>query len=169
MDRAPATALEESGRIQQLLDEVRELCPGPAWDRVEELVQRLLALQGEGLSRLLLHARSCGADGTLDAKIAGDELVSSLLLLYGLHPVPATQRVAQALEELRPRLAAHGVCAELISIEDGVARVRISGQSDGASAAVRRAVEDAAPELASVQIDEPSGPLVALHVAGAPP
>ena len=34
MDRTPGTALEESGRIQQLLDEARELCQGPAWERV---------------------------------------------------------------------------------------------------------------------------------------
>jgi Fe-S cluster biogenesis protein NfuA len=169
MDRTPATALEESGRIQQLLDEVRALSAGPAWERIEELVQRLLGLQGEGLSRLLAYARACGADGVFDEHITSDELLSSLLLLHGLHPLPATERVRRALEELRPRLAAHGVRPELLAIEDGVARVRLSGQFDGAPEAVRRALEDAAPELARVEIEEPVGPLVALRIAGAAP
>jgi hypothetical protein len=169
MDQAPGTALEESGRIQQLLDEARELAAGPAWERIEELVRRLLALEGEGLSRLLAHARACGADGTLDERIAADELVSSLLLLHGLHPVPASERVSRALEELRPRLAARGARAELLGIENGVARLRVTGNGDGTIDAVRRTVEDAAPELTRVEVDEPPGPLVALRVAGASP
>src|SRR5256885_5050069 len=136
MDRPAASALEESGRIQRLLDEARELSPGPVWERVEELVQRLLALQCEGLTRLLEHARACGADGALDERIANDELVSSLLLLHGLHPVPTRERVLRALEELRPQLAARGVHAELVAIEQGVARVRVSRAVDGALPAV---------------------------------
>ncbi|MFL5450615.1 MAG: hypothetical protein ACJ78V_01790, partial [Myxococcales bacterium] len=68
-----------------------------------------------------------------------------------------------------PRLAVHGVRAELISLEDGVARLRLSGPSDGAIAAVRRAVEDAAPELSRVDVEEPPGPLVTLRVSGASP
>ena len=100
-DKRPA-AIEESGRIQQLLDEVRDLAPAPAWERVEELVQRLLAMQAEAFGRLLVHARACGADGALDARLASDDLLSSLLLLHGLHPLPARERVLQALEELAP-------------------------------------------------------------------
>jgi Fe-S cluster biogenesis protein NfuA len=162
------TALEESGRIQQLLDEVRELSPAPVWERVEELIRRLLAMQGDALARLLLHARACGADGALDTRLAQDELVSSLLLLHGLHPVAPAERVARALDELRPRLAAHGAQVEIVTIEDGLARLRVSGNDD-AAAAVRRAVQDAAPEIARVEIEQPSGPLVALRVAGAGP
>jgi hypothetical protein len=169
MDPTPATALEESGRIQQLLDEARDLSPAPVWERIEELVQRLLALQGEGISRLLSYARACGADGTLDKRIEGDELLSSLLLLHGLHPVPARERILRALEELRPRLAGRGVRVELIAIEGHAARLRISGQADGAMAAVRRAVEEVAPELERVDVEEISGPLVALRVGGTTP
>jgi hypothetical protein len=169
MEDTRATALEESGRIQQLLDEVRDLSPSPAWERVEELMQRLLAMQGEALARLLAHARACGADGTLDARMASDDLLSSLLLLHGLHPVPARERVLRAMEELRPRLAARGVRAELIALENGVARVRVAGTADGAEQALRRAVEDAAPELSAVEIEGPPGPLVSLRIAGAEP
>ena len=67
------------------------------------------------------------------------------------------------------RLAAYGVHAELISLEDSVAHLRLSGPSDVAIAAVRRAVEDAAPELSRVDVEEPPGPLVTLRVSGASP
>jgi hypothetical protein len=159
MERAPA-AREESGRIQQLLDELRELLPGPAWERVEELVQRLLALQGDAVGRLLTHARACGADGALDARLVEDELVSSVLLLHGLHPLPAEERIRRALAELRPQLAARGMRAELLGISGGVAQLLVAGDA----AAVQRAVLEAAPELSRVEIQEPQ-PLVSLRVA----
>jgi hypothetical protein len=163
------TALSESGRIQQLLDDVRELSPGPAWERVEELVKRLLAMQGEGFARLLSHARAAGANGELDGRIVKDELLASLLLLHGLHPLPARDRVLAALEELRPRLAGRGARAELIAISDGIARLRLSAVVDGAREAVRRAVEDAAPELSAVEVETPEQGLVSLNVARSAP
>ncbi|HYZ89041.1 MAG TPA: NifU family protein [Myxococcales bacterium] len=163
----------ESERIQQLLDEVRELAPPPAWARIEELVQRLVALYGEGLRRLLLHARTCGADGQLSSRLADDELVSSLLLLHDLHPVDAEGRVRNAIERLRPHLSQRGARAELIALEDGIARIRFSGGSGCGSAAlqqlVREAVEDAAPEIDRVELEEPAAQLVTLGTPRATP
>jgi Fe-S cluster biogenesis protein NfuA len=164
---------EESERIQLLLDEVRELAPRPAWQRVEELIQRLVALYGEGLKRLLTHARDCGADGRLSERLADDELVSSLLLLHDLHPLDAESRVRNAIERLRPHVAKSGARVELIGIADGVARVRFSGGSGCASASlqetIRRAIEDAAPELSGVELEQPASPLVSLRTSGARP
>src|ERR687886_1588377 len=100
---------KESERIQQLLDEVRELAPPPVWQRVEELIRRLLALYGEGLERLLGHARECGADGTLSQRLIADDLISSLLVLHGLHPLAPDARIRNAIERLQPHLAERGV------------------------------------------------------------
>jgi Fe-S cluster biogenesis protein NfuA len=162
---------EESERIQLLLDEVRELAPPPAWQRVEELIQRLVALYGEGLKRLLMHARECGADGTLSDRLAGDDLVSSLLLLHDLHPLDTEGRVRNAIERLRPHLAERGARLELIGIADGIARVRFAGGSGCGSAAlqqlVHRTIEEAAPELTSVELEEPAAQLVPLRMSGA--
>jgi len=158
----PPTAQEESGRIQQLLDEIRELATAPAWERVEELVQRLMGLQAEGLSRLLSHARA-GAAG-FDERIAGDDLVSSLLLLHGLHPRPARERILRALEELRPQLAARGARAELVDLDGEAVRIRVLGSAP--ADAIRRAVEDAAPELIRVVVED-AGALVSLRIPGA--
>ena len=160
----PPAAQEESGRIQQLLDEIRELATAPAWDRVEELVQRLMGLQAEGLSRLLSHARACAADPGFDERIAGDDLVSSLLLLHGLHPLPARERILRALEQLRPQLAARGARVELVDLDGEAVRIRLVGSAH--ADAVRRAVEDAAPELIRVVVED-AGALVSLRIPGA--
>jgi Fe-S cluster biogenesis protein NfuA len=164
---------EESERIQLLLDEVRELAPRPAWQRVEELIQRLVALYGEGLKRLLEHARACGADGTLSERLAGDELVSSLLLLHDLHPLDTEGRIRSAIERVRPHLAERGARIELIAVEGSVARVRFAGGSGCSSAAlqqsVRRIIEEAAPEIETVELEQPAAQLVTLRTHGTAP
>ena len=43
----------------------------------------------------------------LIASLADDDLVSNLLLLYGLHPLDLETRVSQALEQVRPYLRTH--------------------------------------------------------------
>ena len=95
----------EGVRIEGLLDDLQALAAGPVWQRVEELVQRLVRLYGVGLGRLI----DCVANGgTLDeavaARVAQDELLASLLLLHGLHPWPTEVRVRRALETLRSEL-----------------------------------------------------------------
>jgi Fe-S cluster biogenesis protein NfuA len=73
--------------------------------------------------------------------------------------------VDRALDDVRPYLAAHGGDVRLASVEDGVARVRLSGtcQSCGSSPAtlelaVRDAVLAAAPEVTRVEaVAEPAG------------
>jgi hypothetical protein len=156
----------EGRRIEQLLDDVRELAPGPAWERVEELVRRMLGLYAEGLARLLAHARAGGAGATFDDLIAGDELVSSLLLLHGLHPQPPAERVSRALAAAKSVLGPRGARAELVAVDGGVARVRFEG-SEALQHIVRRAIEDAAPELLGVEIEAPLAPVVQLRISGA--
>jgi hypothetical protein len=165
LNESGSTAQAESGRIQHLLDEIRDLAPAPAWERVEELVRRLLALYGEGLSRTLDHAHACGADGAFDQRLGADELVSSLLLLHGLHPLPTRDRVLRAVEQLRAHLEPRGGRAEVVAVDGAVARLRFAG-SQALEALLRRAVEDAAPELQRVDIETFAGPLVALRIGG---
>ena len=64
-------------------------------------------------------------------KFGGDELVSNLLLLYGLHPLPLETRVFQALEKVKPQLASHGGDVELLEISEGVVRLRLHGSCNG--------------------------------------
>ena len=145
--------------IDRLLGQLQATAPAQTWRNVEEVVQRIVGLYGQGLGRLLAHARAAGASAhRLATEIEGDELLASLLLLHDLHPLSAAQRVARALEMLRARTAMHGVHIELIAFEGDSARVRVRGgaawaRSEALQAAVTRVVKDAAPEIASVRLE----------------
>ena len=108
-------------------------------ERAEELVRLVVDLYGAGLERLLEIVHEAGGldDELLDA-LAGDELVSSLLLVHGLHPYGVEDGCERALESVRPYLGSHGGDVELLEVtDDGVVRLRMLGSCDGcASSAV---------------------------------
>ena len=151
---------QEGERIEALLEEVASMAGPQTWPRVEELVQRMVALYGAGLERVLEHARA--ADGTeeLDSLLCTDELVSSLLVLHGLHPRSTEERVRRALERVRPYLGSHGGGVELVAVEGDVARLRLAGSCNGcpssnatAEHTLRRAIEEDAPELVRIEVE----------------
>jgi Fe-S cluster biogenesis protein NfuA len=136
-------------RLDDLLERLEQL-PGPATDVAMEAIEALTEVYGTALARV---AASVG-DATVRA-LADDELIGHLLLLHDLHPDPPEDRIARALDEVRPQLGDRAT-VELTGIDDGVARVRVtaSGCASTASqtaAAVREVVLDAAPELADVE------------------
>lgn len=155
--------LRASGeRIDALLDAMA--ASGPmARERAEELLRLVTELYGAGLERLLSIAHERGAleAPMLDA-IASDELVSSLLLVHGLHPYDLETRVARALDDVRPYLGSHGGDVEVVDISDeGVVRLRMLGSCDGCpsssvtlTTAVDGAIRAAAPEVIDIQVEE---------------
>ncbi len=153
-------------RIELLLD--ASAAAGPvARERAEELVRLVVELYGEGLERLLELVHEAGTldDALLDA-LAGDELVSSLLLVHGLHPYGTTERIERALDALRDSLG-HEI--RLISVsDDGVVTVMQEGEAHGcgsSASGLQQTLEDAitavAPEVTVVQLQElPRAPAV---------
>jgi Fe-S cluster biogenesis protein NfuA len=144
-----------------------------------DLARELLDLYGEGLARLTDVLAAHDADGELARAVASDELVSHLLLLHGLHPVPVRERVRGAIEEVRPYLESHGGDVELLGVEDGVARVRLQGSCNGCpssaltlKSAIEAAVLKAAPDVERIEEEEappPSGLLqIEMRVAPGP-
>src|SRR5262249_48649673 len=90
--------------------------------------------------------------------LAQDDLVGSLLLLYGLHPYDLATRVRQALDQVRPQL--HGGNVELLELATSGLRLRIHGSGHGCHSspdALRQVVEEAilakAPDVPGLQID----------------
>ena len=147
-----------------------------ARERAEELVRLVADLYGAGLERLLDILYEAGRldDETL-ALLAGDELVSGLLLVHGLHPYAVETRVEQALESVRPYLGSHGGDVELLAVtDDGTVRLRMLGSCDGCPSssvtlklAVEGAIEAAAPEVTTIEVETESpepgshdGPLI---------
>jgi Fe-S cluster biogenesis protein NfuA len=133
-----------------------------ARERAEELVRLVADLYGAGLERLLEIVHDSGAltDEVADA-LAGDQLVSSLLLVHGLHPYDAETRIEQALAGI------HGDVELLEVTAGGVARLRMTGgghgcgsSSDMLKAVVEEAIEAAAPEITAIEVEEPAAPLI---------
>ncbi|RRO18660.1 NifU family protein [Saccharopolyspora rhizosphaerae] len=153
---------EVSGeRIDQLLASFD--ASGPlARQRAEELVRLVSRLHGAGLERVLEITDEAGLlSGDLLERFADDELVSSLLLLHGLHPHDVETRIERALERVRPYLGSHGGDVRLLGVEDSVVRLRMLGTCQGCPSstvtltlAVEGAIEAAAPEIESIECDD---------------
>ena len=82
------------------------------------------------------------------------------MLIHDLYPVPLEERVAEALDSVRPYMESHGGNVELLCLEDGVARLRLEGSCDGCPAssstlelAIKTALEEAAPDLIGIEVE----------------
>lgn len=127
----------------------------------KQLVQLVMDLHGAALERILEKMFANGEVGQqMIDQLGADPLVSSLLVLYGLHPEELDARVASALRELGPDLRSHGVNVELISADSGNVRIRasVNATSCGSTAATARtmlenAIYEAAPDVKTVVIE----------------
>ena len=146
--------------METLLGEIETLDDPSARSKAAEVVGVLLDLYGEGLARMMeVVAEGEDREKAFDA-FAGDELVSHLLLLHGLHPLDLETRVTGALEEVRPYLQSHGGNVELMGIEGGVARLRLEGSCNGCPSstmtlklAIEEAIQNAAPDLDGIEAE----------------
>jgi Fe-S cluster biogenesis protein NfuA/nitrite reductase/ring-hydroxylating ferredoxin subunit len=166
---------ERVARMETLLGEIETLADPNARTRAAEVVGVLLELYGEGLARMMeVVARGEERDRIFEA-LAGDELISHLLLLHGLHPLDLETRVVQALEEVRPYLQSHGGNVELLGVEGGVARLRLQGSCSGCPSstmtlklAIEEAVLKAAPDLEGIEAEGVTEPKPAPTLVAGP-
>jgi hypothetical protein len=148
-----------ANEIEHKLEELRAMVPPAAWLRVEDILERVVSLYGHGLDSALGHARAAGACGDFDERVANDELLASLLVLHGLHPLSVGERVTRAIARTHEALGADAGHVELVAVDpDGTVHLRATGLGGGAmsarlaESALRRAIEDAAPEVPRVDI-----------------
>ena len=143
---------EQLARLENLVGTL-EACPDPvAREATRELVRSLLDLHAAGLAKVLELA-----EPAIVARLAADSLVSSLLLLHGLHPHSAEQRVTAALERARPQFRTLGGTVELVSATEELVRVRLGGDASSAPdlrTAVESLVIEAVPDVAAIQFEE---------------
>jgi Fe-S cluster biogenesis protein NfuA/nitrite reductase/ring-hydroxylating ferredoxin subunit len=175
MDAAVAVP---TGGPEQLIDRVQELqarldaAPDRATRELgDQLVSAVVQMYGAGLERILKSLFEVGEPGErIAATLAADPLVATLLLIHDLHPVPIADRVQAALDSVRPYMESHGGNVELLSLERGVARIRLRGSCSDCSAssvtlelAIKQALEEAAPDLEGLEVEG-----VAIQTAGGP-
>jgi Fe-S cluster biogenesis protein NfuA/nitrite reductase/ring-hydroxylating ferredoxin subunit len=153
------------GHVQDLQDRLDELGDETARELAEELVSAVVSMYGAGLERIV-DALMAGEEPVqrAAAALAEDPLVAALLMIHDLHPVPLAERVAEALERVRPYMESHGGNVELISLESGVARLRLQGSCSDCSAssvtlelAIKQALEELAPDLEALEVEGMAG------------
>jgi Fe-S cluster biogenesis protein NfuA len=148
-------------RIEVLIRAIEQSADPTARAGAQELVQAVLELHGAGFARVLERLGEAGPPGRslLDA-MARDDLVGSLLLLHGLHPLDLETRVQQALDSVRPFLRSHGGEVALLGVADGVVRLRLQGSCQGCPSSaetlknrIEEAIVSAAPDAAAIEVE----------------
>jgi len=148
-------------RLQELVEQIQQLPDPTVRELAAECLQSVLELYGSGLARVLQLVQNAGDRGTtiLDALLR-DKLIRSLLLVHGLHPVALETRLHEALDKVRPYMQSHGGNVELLSLEEGVARLRFNGACKTCPSstltmelAIRSAIEEACPDLAGFELE----------------
>lgn len=147
-------------RIEALLQELGAAADPRVRAKAEELVRLLMELYGSALARILETVDNTdSADAILD-RLATDDLVASLLVLHGLHPLNVETRIARALDRVRPYLGSHGGDVKLLGVNEGVVHLRLEGSCHSCPSstvtmklAIERAIEEAAPEVVRIEVE----------------
>ena len=152
-------------RIEALFDQLRVSADPRTFDQAEELLRLVTELYGAGLARIV-ELLQVEAPELLTA-LVDDELLGSLFVVHGLHPQDLATRVAAALDAVRPFLQGHGGDVELLELDEAVGAVhlRLLGSCDGCPSSavtlrteVERAIAEAAPEIVTIDVEEPNAP-----------
>lgn len=146
-------------RIQKLIEQIEVISDPASRELMQKCIGSLLELYGDGLARIMAHLDS--ADPAVIEAFTKDDVIRALLLVHGLHPVPVEQRLKEALETVRPYMESHGGNIEVVSVEDGVATLRLEGHCKSCPSstatmelAVRSAIEEACPDLDRIQVED---------------
>ena len=92
-------------RIEGLLQELGTVADPRIREKAEELVRLLMELYGSALVRVLEIVDDTESADEIFDRLAADDLVASLLVLHGLHPLNIETRIVRALDRVRPILA----------------------------------------------------------------
>lgn len=157
--------LHQVQKVETLLHEIEVMADPGVRARAVEVVRLLMDFHGAGLERMMEIVAGTGplGDNILE-EFAGDELVSHLLLLYGLHPEDVESRVRSALDRVRPYLRTHGGDAQLVGVDKGVVRLSMEGSCKGCPSstatlkqAIEKAIYEAAPDVTEIVADGAAG------------
>lgn len=147
-------------RVEELTAQVEQLPDPVARLAAEDLVAAVIEMYGQGLTRIVEVLDEGASANQVKQALVDDGIVASLFLIHDLYPVPIDERVAEALDNVRPYMESHGGNVELVSLADGVARIRLEGSCDGCPAssstlelAIKTALEETAPDLLGIEVE----------------
>jgi Fe-S cluster biogenesis protein NfuA len=139
-------------QLGKLITQFDQMPDGPQKTACKELVQLLMDVHGAGFERVMEIVFESGSSGqAIIDTLATDSTVSSLLVLYSLHPDDLETRVRKAMEQMRPRLRKLACSAEVVGIDDGAVHVQVTTTGHGCGSStkdIRAIVEDGVYEFA---------------------
>ena len=148
-------------KIGGLVHDLETIADPASRAAAKELVQLLMDLHGAGLERILdIVFESGDAGAKIIDELGQDPLVSSLLVLYGLHPDELQTRVERKMEQIGSKLHKMGAEVKVVSINGGDVRLRarIDGHACGSTSrtvqqTIEEAVYESAPDLTSLVVE----------------
>ncbi len=152
---------DRMGRIETLIERI-EASPDPeVRESAVELMQTIMDLHGASIERMLDITWDKGSVGQeIIGEMAQDDLLRSVLLLHGLHPLDLETRVTQALDKVRPYLGSHGGNVELLGVDDGIVRLRLQGSCNGCASsamtlklAIEESIHEHAPDIVGMEVE----------------
>ena len=164
---------ERVQRIGGLVQEIEGIADPAVRAGTKELVQSLMDLHGAVLERTMEIVSEAGDPGMeLIDRLGRDAMVSSLLVLYGLHPEELDTRVLKAIEKVRPQLRKQGAEIEVLELHEGVVRLRVQtgdptcgSTAKTVRATLEGAIYDAAPDLNLLTLEGLDGKVASGFVA----
>jgi Fe-S cluster biogenesis protein NfuA len=152
----------QNQRIQKLMEEIDALPEGQTKEMMQDCLQDMVSFYGCGLKRILDIVSNGNSSAAKDIynKLIEDGFVSSLLLIHDLHPLDLKTRLHLALEKVRPYIDGHGGHIEILSIENGIAKIKLSGNCKGCPSSentlelgIKKAVEECCPDLLGLEVE----------------
>jgi Fe-S cluster biogenesis protein NfuA/nitrite reductase/ring-hydroxylating ferredoxin subunit len=153
---------QQSQHIQELIEEIDALPDSNARSLMQECMQEILSFYGHGLERILniISKGNSSAAKDIFNNLIGDSFITSLLLIHDLHPLDLKTRLYQALEKVKPYMDSHGGSVEIVSLENGVAKLKLSGSCKGCPSSastlelgIQQAIEEICPDLLGLEVE----------------
>ena len=155
---AETTAFEQ---LNILLESVEQHPDEQVRNHVRALVYTMLDLHHGALQRIVdIITVQPDGDATLQ-ELVRDELVQAVLMVHELLPYTLEERIEKALETAREQLKVYGADVALVSVNNGVALMKLMGSSATANvsssilkAEIEHAVHAAAPDLLDIEYED---------------
>ena len=164
---------ERVQRIGGIVQEIEAIADPATRATAKVLIQSLMDLHSAAIERTMEIVAGAGEPGlALIDQLGRDPMVSSVLVLYGLHPEELDSRVQKAIEKVKPQLRKQGAEVEVLELHEGVVRLRVQtgDHTCGSTAKTVRAtlegaIYDAAPDLNLLTLEGLDGQVASGFVA----
>ena len=153
---------QQSQHIQELIEEIDALPDPNTRSMMQECIQEILSFYGNGLERILNIISNGNSSAAKDIynNLIEDSFICSLLLIHDLHPLDLKTRLYQALEKVKPYMDSHRGSVEIVSLENGVAKLKLSGSckscpssSSTLELGIKQAIEEICPDLLGLEVE----------------